>query len=116
MSLIFIFIIEASEDEEQPGHLLRKRLKCSDEAEDTVYSRAALLTTIVELDALEPDFSIIYIKIVFEFAIGFRVDETIGSNCQFLQFIDSRAKRRHQLVDHVVVSEIRRCLEEGLEL
>ncbi|GER42016.1 flavin-binding kelch repeat F-box 1, partial [Striga asiatica] len=66
-----------SEDEEQPGHLLRKRLKCSDEAEDTVYSRAALLTTIVELDALEPDFSIIYIKTVFEFAIGFRVDEPV---------------------------------------
>ncbi|GER33366.1 flavin-binding, partial [Striga asiatica] len=106
-----------SEDEEQPGHLLRKRLKCSDEAEDTVYSRAALLTTIVELDALEPDFSIIYIKTVFEFAIGFRVDENSEiAFSQFLQFIDPRAKRRHPLVDHVVVSEIRRCLEEGLEL
>ncbi|GER37189.1 flavin-binding [Striga asiatica] len=123
--------MEASEDEEQPGHLLRKRLKCSDEAYDMdqdiepdvasraadrlFYSPTALLTAIVVSDALEPDFPIIYVNTVFELATGFRADEVLGRNCRFLQFRDPRAKRRHPLVDPVVVSEIRRCLEEGLE-
>lgn len=34
---------------------------------------------------------------------------------RFLQYRDPRAQRRHPLVDPVVVSEIRRCLEEGVE-
>ncbi|XP_058078759.1 adagio-like protein 3 isoform X2 [Magnolia sinica] len=34
---------------------------------------------------------------------------------RFLQFRDPRAQRRHPLVDPVVVSDIRRCLEEGIE-
>ncbi|MQM00461.1 hypothetical protein Taro_033195 [Colocasia esculenta] len=36
-------------------------------------------------------------------------------SCRFLQFRDPRVQRRHPLVDPVVVSEIRRCLEEGIE-
>ncbi|XP_010274765.1 PREDICTED: adagio protein 3-like isoform X2 [Nelumbo nucifera] len=34
---------------------------------------------------------------------------------RFLQYRDPRAQRRHPLVDPVVISEIRRCLEEGVE-
>ena len=34
---------------------------------------------------------------------------------RFLQFRDPRAQRRHPLVDPMVVSEIRRCLNEGIE-
>ncbi|GER44539.1 flavin-binding [Striga asiatica] len=82
--------MEASEDEGQPGHLLRKRLKCSDEAEEGIepevasrvadrllYSSAALLTAIVVLDALEPDFPIICANTVLALTTEFRVDEII---------------------------------------
>lgn len=34
---------------------------------------------------------------------------------RFLQYRDPRAQRRHPLVDPVVVSDIRRCLEQGIE-
>ncbi|KAK4400108.1 Adagio protein 3 [Sesamum angolense] len=64
---------------------------------------------------MELDFPIIYVNTVFELSTGFRADEVLGRNCRFLQFRDPRAKRRHPLVDPVVVSEIRRCLEEGVE-
>ncbi|KAK9276855.1 hypothetical protein L1049_006392 [Liquidambar formosana] len=66
-------------------------------------------------DALEPDFPIIYVNTVFENFTGYRADEVLGRNCRFLQYRDPRAQRRHPLVDPVVVSEIRRCLEEGFE-
>ncbi|XP_072972236.1 adagio-like protein 3 [Typha angustifolia] len=66
-------------------------------------------------DALEPDCPVIYVNTVFENATGYRADEVLGRNCRFLQFRDPRAQRRHPLVDPMVVSEIRRCLEEGLE-
>nr|AML78963.1 putative LOV domain-containing protein [Stemona tuberosa] len=66
-------------------------------------------------DALEPDFPIIYVNTVFETSTGYRADEVLGRNCRFLQFRDPRARRRHPLVDPMVVSGIRRCLEEGTE-
>nr|AML79351.1 putative LOV domain-containing protein [Buddleja lindleyana] len=119
---------ESDEDEE---HLYRKRLKCSGGADymeqdgeaelasraaDLLfYSPAAVPTAIVVSDAMEPDFPVIYVNTVFELSTGFRADEILGRNCRFLQFRDPCAKRRHPLVDPVVVSEIRRCLEEGIE-
>nr|AML79051.1 putative LOV domain-containing protein [Goodyera pubescens] len=66
-------------------------------------------------DALEPDFPIIYVNAVFEKATGYRADEVLGRNCRFLQFRDPWAQRRHPLVDPMVVCEIHRCLEEGVE-
>nr|AKX66771.1 flavin-binding kelch domain F box protein [Arabidopsis lyrata subsp. petraea]AKX66775.1 flavin-binding kelch domain F box protein [Arabidopsis lyrata subsp. petraea]AKX66777.1 flavin-binding kelch domain F box protein [Arabidopsis lyrata subsp. petraea]AKX66781.1 flavin-binding kelch domain F box protein [Arabidopsis lyrata subsp. petraea]AKX66783.1 flavin-binding kelch domain F box protein [Arabidopsis lyrata subsp. petraea] len=66
-------------------------------------------------DALEPDFPLIYVNKVFEVFTGYHADEVLGRNCRFLQYRDPRAQRRHPLVDPVVVSEIRRCLEEGIE-
>nr|AML79518.1 putative LOV domain-containing protein [Antirrhinum braun-blanquetii] len=79
------------------------------------YSPMAGPTSIVVSDAMESDFPIIYVNALFEFSTGFRADEVLGRNCRFLQFRDPHAKRRHPLVDPVVVSEIRRCLEEGIE-
>lgn len=72
-------------------------------------------SSIVVSDALEHDFPIIYVNSVFEISTGFRADEVLGLNCRFLQFRDARAQRRHPLVDPVVVSEIRRCVEKGNE-
>nr|AML78072.1 putative LOV domain-containing protein [Myristica fragrans] len=66
-------------------------------------------------DALETDFPIIYVNTVFEIFTGYRADEVLGRNCRFLQYRDPRAQRRHPLVDPVVVSDIRKCLEEGVE-
>ncbi|MBA0862182.1 hypothetical protein Goshw_005640 [Gossypium schwendimanii] len=72
-------------------------------------------TSFVVSDALEPDFPVIYVNKVFEAFTGYRADEVLGRNCRFLQYRDRRAQRRHPLVDPFVVSEIRRCLEEGIE-
>ncbi|TYI51429.1 hypothetical protein E1A91_D12G175800v1 [Gossypium mustelinum] len=72
-------------------------------------------TSFVVSDALEPDFPVIYVNKVFEVFTGYRADEVLGRNCRFLQYRDRRAQRRHPLVDPFVVSEIRRCLEEGIE-
>lgn len=72
-------------------------------------------TSIVVSDAMEPDFPIIYVNKVFESATGYRADEVLGRNCRFLQYRDPRAQRRHPLVDPVCVSEIRRCLNEGID-
>ncbi|KAL9256133.1 Adagio protein 3-like protein [Drosera capensis] len=69
----------------------------------------------VVCDALEPDFPIIYVNTVFELFTGYRAKEVLGRNCRFLQYRDPHAQRRHPLVDPVVVSEMRRCLEGGLE-
>nr|AML77103.1 putative LOV domain-containing protein [Epifagus virginiana] len=124
---------ESEEEEEQPENLPRKRLKCDDvdDAKDMeqdiesdvashvanrlFYSPAAVPTAIVVSDAMEPDYPVIYVNTIFEFSTGFHAGEVLGRNCRFLQFRDPRAKRRHPLVDPVVVSEIRRCLEEGIE-
>lgn len=72
-------------------------------------------SSIVVSDAMEPDFPIIYVNKVFESTTGYRADEVLGRNCRFLQYRDPRAQRRHPLVDPVCVSEIRRCLEEGID-
>ncbi|KAI9122952.1 hypothetical protein K1719_005841 [Acacia pycnantha] len=66
-------------------------------------------------DALEPDHPIIYVNTVFEMVTGYRAEEVLGRNCRFLQCRGPFAKRRHPLVDSAVVSEIRRCLDEGIE-
>nr|DAD45716.1 TPA_asm: hypothetical protein HUJ06_003946 [Nelumbo nucifera] len=69
----------------------------------------------VVTDALEPDHPIIYVNTGFELATGYRAEEVLGRNCRFLQYRGPFAKRRHPLVDSTVVSEIRRCLEDGVE-
>nr|AML76632.1 putative LOV domain-containing protein [Astilbe chinensis] len=65
-------------------------------------------------DAMEPDCPVIYVNAVFQNSTGYRADEVLGRNCRFLQYRDPRARRRHPLVDPDVVSEIRRCLDEGV--
>ncbi|CAN1138332.1 Adagio protein 3 [Linum perenne] len=72
-------------------------------------------TSFVVSDAFDPDFPIIYVNKVFEISTGYRAHEVLGRSCRFLQFRDPRAQRRHPLVDPVVVSEIRRCLDEAVE-
>nr|AML76300.1 putative LOV domain-containing protein [Linum leonii] len=72
-------------------------------------------TSFVVSDAQEHDFPIIYVNKVFEISTGYRVHEVLGRNCRFLQFRDPRAQRRHPLVDPVVVSEMRRCIDESIE-
>nr|AML78001.1 putative LOV domain-containing protein [Viola canadensis] len=72
-------------------------------------------TAFVVSDALEHDFPVIYVNKVFEMYTGYGAHEVLGRNCRFLQFRDPRAQRRHPLVDPVVVSEIRRCVEVGVE-
>ncbi|XP_042498556.1 adagio protein 3-like [Macadamia integrifolia] len=114
------------EEEEEVGDEVQssgKRLKCAAPEDD--HSDIPLMpgsffhpmtpTAFVVSDALEPDFPIIYVNSVFEIFTGYRADEVIGRNCRFLQYRDPRAQRRHPLVDPVIVSEIRRCLEEGVE-
>nr|AML79434.1 putative LOV domain-containing protein [Nandina domestica] len=70
---------------------------------------------LVVTDSLEPDHPIIYVNTGFELVTGYRAEEVLGRNCRFLQCRGPFAKRRHPLVDSVVVSEIRRCLEAGIE-
>ncbi|KAJ4959035.1 hypothetical protein NE237_026146 [Protea cynaroides] len=66
-------------------------------------------------DALEPDHPIIYVNTGFELATGYKAEEVLGRNCRFLQCRGPFAKRRHPLVDSTVVSEIQRCLEDGVD-
>ncbi|KAI5082981.1 hypothetical protein GOP47_0002724, partial [Adiantum capillus-veneris] len=70
---------------------------------------------LVVTDALEPDHPIIYVNTVFEFITGYRAEDILGRNCRFLQFRGSFAQRRHPSVDTNVVSEIKRCVIEGVE-
>lgn len=70
---------------------------------------------LIVTDALEPDHPIIYVNTVFEFITGYEAEEILGRNCRFLQFRGSFAQRRHPSVDTAVVSEIRRCVNEGVE-
>ncbi|XP_002533198.2 adagio protein 3 [Ricinus communis] len=122
---------EEENDDDEQLHSSGKRLKCAtpeqpqeheeEEEEEEEMEHIPFLmypetpTSIVVSDALEPDFPIIYVNKVFEIFTGYRADEVLGQNCRFLQFRDPRAQRRHPLVDPVVVSEVRRCLEEGIE-
>lgn len=69
----------------------------------------------VVADALDLDHPIIYVNSVFEFVTGYKAEEVLGRNCRFLQYRGPFAQRRHPLVDTTVASEIRRCLEYGLE-
>ncbi|KAI3782233.1 hypothetical protein L2E82_12271 [Cichorium intybus] len=69
----------------------------------------------VVTDALEPDQPIIYVNSVFEMTTGYRAEEVLGRNCRFLQCRGPYAKRRHPLVNSSVVSEIRKCLNTGIE-
>ncbi|XXG58225.1 hypothetical protein AAC387_Pa04g0587 [Persea americana] len=69
----------------------------------------------VVTDALEPDNPIIYVNTGFELVTGYRAEEVLGRNCRFLQCRGPFAQRRHPLVDSAVVSEIRRCLDDGVE-
>nr|AML76570.1 putative LOV domain-containing protein [Posidonia australis] len=66
-------------------------------------------------DALEVDNPIIYVSKSFEKVTGYRAEEILGRNCRFLQCRGPYAQRRHPLVDSTVVSEMRRCLDEGIE-
>nr|AML79458.1 putative LOV domain-containing protein [Woodsia scopulina] len=70
---------------------------------------------LIVTDALEPDHPIIYVNTVFEFITGYKAEEILGRNCRFLQYRGSFAQRRHPSVDSAVVSEMRRCITEGLE-
>nr|AML78014.1 putative LOV domain-containing protein [Hypecoum procumbens] len=70
---------------------------------------------LVVTDSLEPDHPIIYCNTGFEMVTGYRAEEVLGRNCRFLQCRGPFAKRRHPLVDSAVVSEITRCLEDGVE-
>nr|AML77704.1 putative LOV domain-containing protein [Peumus boldus] len=107
----------------EAAHGSGKRLKCAGAEEEQselpvepgIFCFPAIPTAFVVSDALEPDFPIIYVNTVFENFTGYRADQVLGRNCRFLQFRDPRAQRRHPLVDPVVVSDIRRCLEDGVE-
>ncbi|WOH01210.1 hypothetical protein DCAR_0520591 [Daucus carota subsp. sativus] len=70
---------------------------------------------LVVTDALEPDNPIIYVNSVFEMVTGYSAQDVLARNCRFLQCRGPYAKRRHPLVDASVVSEMKRCLEEGIE-
>nr|AML76405.1 putative LOV domain-containing protein [Edgeworthia chrysantha] len=124
----------ATEEDDDQFHSSGKRQKCSkdeeeeedeEDAEDELELEEVSFrsgfpyypttpTSFVVSDALEPDCPIIYVNKVFEVFTGYRADEVLGRNCRFLQYRDLRAQRRHPLVDPVVVSDIRRCLEDGL--
>nr|AML78247.1 putative LOV domain-containing protein [Isoetes tegetiformans] len=66
-------------------------------------------------DALELDYPIIYVNTVFEVVTGYKAEEILGRNCRFLQYRGPFSQRRHPLVDSGTVSEIRRCIAEGIE-
>ncbi|KAH7404420.1 hypothetical protein KP509_15G024900 [Ceratopteris richardii] len=70
---------------------------------------------LIVTDALELDQPIIYANTIFVFITGYKAEEILGRNCRFLQFRGSFAQRRHPSMDTTVVSEIRRCVHEGVE-
>eukprot|EP00249_Psilotum_nudum_P022868 c28669_g1_i1 orf=521-2389(-) len=70
---------------------------------------------LVVTDSLEPDQPIIYVNSMFELITGYKAEEILGRNCRFLQYRGPFAQRRHPLVDSAVVSEVKRCIREGLE-
>nr|AML76329.1 putative LOV domain-containing protein [Oenothera elata] len=104
-----------------PEDLLQLEDQPEEELEDSELPLTPLFyypqspTSFVVSDALEADCPLIYVNTVFENFTGYRADEVLGRNCRFLQYRDPHAQRRHPLVDPVVVSDIRRCLEQGIE-
>ncbi|KAI4340724.1 hypothetical protein MLD38_025534 [Melastoma candidum] len=66
-------------------------------------------------DASSPGLPIVYVNASFEHSTGYRADEVLGRNCRLLQCRSTLSQRRHPSVDLAVVSEIRRCLELGVE-
>nr|AML76569.1 putative LOV domain-containing protein [Posidonia australis] len=103
---------EEEEVVEEEGFLLK-------DAADFTFSVGSMLQSslcgFVVSDALEPDYPVIYVNATFEKVTGYRAEEILGRNCRFLQCRGPFAQRRHPLVDSVVVSEIRRCLDKGIE-
>nr|AML78016.1 putative LOV domain-containing protein [Hypecoum procumbens] len=99
----------------EPKMRRRKKLKYAAAKMEQPMSGCGSPAAIVVSDALDTDHPIIYVNTVFEIYTGYKADEVLGRNCRFLQYRDPRAQRRHPLVDPFVVSEIRRCLEEGVE-
>ncbi|XP_002990856.2 adagio protein 1 [Selaginella moellendorffii] len=83
----------------------------------SVFQRLEMLgpCSVVVTDALDVDFPIIYVNNIFEFITGYKAEEVLGRNCRFLQFRGPFAQRRHPLVDSATVTEIRRCVGEGIE-
>nr|AML76677.1 putative LOV domain-containing protein [Limnanthes douglasii] len=79
------------------------------------FSNPTIPTSFIVSDALDPDFPIIYVNTVFEISTGYHAEEVLGRNCRFLQYRDLQAQRRHPLVNPVVVSDIKSCLERGVE-
>ncbi|KAH7671732.1 clock-associated PAS protein ZTL protein [Dioscorea alata] len=98
----------AAEEEEEEGFIVS-------DGGVPIAIRSSAPCGLVVSDALEPDHPIIYVNTGFETATGYRAEEVLGRNCRFLQCRGPFAQRRHPLVDSTVVSEIRRCLEEGCE-
>nr|AML77944.1 putative LOV domain-containing protein [Ligustrum sinense] len=111
--------IEGEEDDEVEGlgFFLRKSNGC--EGGMSPFPVDKLLKPapcgFVVTDALEPDHPIVYVNSVFEMVTGYRAEEVLGRNCRFLQCRGPFAKRRHPLVDPIVISEMRRCIVEGVE-
>nr|AML78902.1 putative LOV domain-containing protein [Pseudolycopodiella caroliniana] len=71
--------------------------------------------SITVVDAMDTDYPIIYVNSVFEFVTGYKAEEVLGRNCRFLQYRGPFAGRRHPLVDSAVVTEMAKCIKEGLE-
>nr|AML76359.1 putative LOV domain-containing protein [Leiosporoceros dussii] len=71
--------------------------------------------SLVVTDALEFDHPIIYVNKNFEDMTGYKAEEILGRNCRFLQYKGPFSHRRHSLVNTATVSEIRKCINEGIE-
>ncbi|KAL9364544.1 hypothetical protein Peur_042417 [Populus x canadensis] len=104
---------EEEEDEEEEE--LEREVSLMEDTRGGLFFCPTNPTSFVVSDALELDFPIIYVNKVFQNFTGYQAHEVLGHNCRFLQYRDPHAQRRHPLVDPDVVSEIRRCLEEGVE-
>ncbi|KAK1263919.1 Adagio protein 3 [Acorus gramineus] len=109
------FFDEGESDDEEASDMEEEEEELSVGFGGMYFSYPTMPTSFVVSDAQEQDFPIIYVNTIFEVFTGYRADEVLGRNCRFLQFRDPRAQRRHPLVDPVIVSEIRRCLEDGTE-
>ncbi|OIV94145.1 hypothetical protein TanjilG_31570 [Lupinus angustifolius] len=108
-------VVEVAEEEEDHASTVVEEEETEFPLQPGLSFYPTIPSSFVVCDALELDFPIIYVNKVFEISTGYRADEALGRNCRFLQYRDLRAQRRHPLVDPVVVSEIRRCLQEGIE-
>nr|AML77836.1 putative LOV domain-containing protein [Dipteris conjugata] len=110
--------MEESEEFDEGNSLLTSSLVSSETGQPSRRLEMLLHSSpcgLIVTDALEPDLPIIYVNTVFEFITGYKAEEILGRNCRFLQYRGSFAQRRHPLVDSAVVSEMRRCIREGLE-